>query len=394
MNQAQQYFDRIIHKEAYALLSIRIKHGQYITLSKLDLEKVLLCLCAHLRKEEALFFLEDDYLIFLQQNSALGVMTWIDELDEALEKIQYCHAAIGIRFLQNEDLFVQCKKEATLAMMHSKDYPKYTTTYEFFHPELLASLQQQEHTYRMLQEALEKKQFQIYLQPKLDIKTNTLVGAEALLRLHINQKEIPLSSFLPLANTNAFIRELDLYVLEEVCRFLTYCSLQHIPLLPISINISPSSYMDGKFYTARVRSIVSTYQLDPHLLEFELSENIALQEDGDIFSFLNELQQDGHPISLDDFGAGYSSLLLLSDLKIDTIKLDQQFFRSPLHERKQTLILSLIDLLHELGYLVLAEGIETQEALHFIEHHCDYIQGYYYHPPLSQEHYLSLLQSA
>lgn len=394
MKQIQQYFDLIKQKDSYALLAVQIKHGKYTLLSDSDQESVLLCLCSSLRKEEALFPFEDDYLIFLHQHTPLGIMEWIDQLDEQLEQIHFLHAAIGIRFLQEKDIFTQCKKDAYLAMLHSKDHPKYTTTYDFFHKELLASLQLQEKTYQMLQQALMKQQFQIFLQPKLDMKTQQLCGAEALLRLYIEHKEIPLASFLPLANSNAFIRELDLFVLEEVCRFLKQCKEQQLPLLPISINISPSSFMDGKHYTARVKSIIAAYGLDPHWIEFELNEDIALQNSSFLFSFLNDLQQQGHPISLDDFGSGYSSLLLLADLKIDTIKLDQQFFHPPFHKRKQILIAALIKTLHELGYQVLAEGIEQEDRYAFIQQqHCDVLQGFYFHPPLPLEDYLNLVSN-
>ena len=392
MNEAQLFYETLEQKQEYALLILRIKHGRYTPLSKDDQERVLLTLCHMLTKQEALFLNEEDYLLFIRRKHPLSIITWIEDMDDHLEQIHFLHAAIGIRFLQGTDLFTICKKDAYLAMTHSQDHYKYTTTYEFFHQELLATLQKQEEMYQLLQKALLNKQFSVFFQPKLHMRTNTLAGAEALLRLHIQNQEVPLSSFLPLAKANAFIRELDLYVLEHVCEFISECQTQQLPLLPISINISPSSFMDGKFYTARVHEIISQHDIDPHLIEFELSEDIALQHSNFLYTFLNELQKQGHRISLDDFGSGYSSLLLLGDLKIDTIKLDQQFFYPPFHQRKQLLVASLIQTLHALNYQVLAEGVETKEVSEYLKSQsCDLIQGYFYHRPITQAEYRNLL---
>lgn len=393
MHPAQYY--QTIPKEEYSLLLIQLKqfssllwhHGDTIK------ETIYKIIQPFLNDKEALYLMEDEFLIFLHCTNQLELMNWIAVLDDTIERFKFFHIAAGIRFLNDTHDFETCRKEARFAMLHSNDHSKYTTSYEFYDEKQLLLQKTREEMERYLPHALAQGNFNIYLQPKVDTFTNQIIGSEALLRLFHQEQQIPLASFLSYANQNAFIRTLDLFVLEQSCQYLQQASKAHLPLLPISINISPFSFYDGPYYLEEVKQILLHYHIPPALIEFELSEDISLQHDTHLFSFLNQLQQMGHRIALDDFGSGYSSLSLLSELPVDIIKLDQSFFHKPLKSKQEYLVSSLIQMLKTLHYTIIAEGVETKEVYDFLyDQGVDMIQGYYFYQPVSTQSFNELIK--
>lgn len=388
-------FYQTIPKEEYTLLLIQLKQFSSLLWHHSDSIKqtIYSIIQSFLNDKEALYLIEDDFLIFLHCTNQLALMNWIAVLDDTIERFQFFHIAAGIRFLKNTHDFETCRKEARFAMLNSHDHSKYTTSYEFYDEKQLLLQKTREEIERYLPQALAQGNFQIYLQPKIDTMTCQIVGAEALLRLFHHDQQIPLSNFLSYANQNAFIRTLDLFVLERSCHYLQQAAKHHLPLYPVSINISPFSFYDGAYYLEEVKQILHRYQIPPALIEFELSEDISLQHDAHLFSFLNRLQQMGHRIALDDFGSGYSSLSLLSELPVDMIKLDQSFFYKPLQHKQEYLLSSLIQMLKTLRHTIIAEGVETKEVYEFLRSQgVDMIQGYYFYHPISIASYNELIK--
>lgn len=343
-----------------------------------------------LQPNEMLFENEEDFLIFLLHRDYIK---WIHALDDEIQKAYAFHFACGIHILNKTEDFQTSYQKAKLASSFGYDHHKYTTTYEFYSKEMYEQRKRKEHLNHDLFYAFYQNCFQIFLQPKVDTYRKQIVGAEALLRLFYNHKEIPLSSFISQVNENTFIRTLDLFVVKQVCAYLALAMRKKLPVLPISINISPASFSDGRYYLKALHSIIQSYNIDPHLITFELHEDILLTSTPAHLTFINDLMQSGHKLSLDDFGSGYASLSILSDLPLSTIKLDQSFFRKALTPKKKRLLDSLIAFLHYNQYEIIAEGVEQESMYQYCyDHNIATIQGYYFYPPLPIIDYDNLLR--
>ena len=389
--QAEQFYHQM-DVSKYTMVSLHIKNftplvwDQYQKIRK----HIQSLIQSTLQAKERLFEKEDDFLIFLLHRNYIE---WIHALDDEIQKAYAFHFACGIYILKETDDFQTSFQKTKLALSYGHDHHKYTTTYEFYTKEMYEQRKRKEHLSHDLSYAFHQNCFQIFLQPKVDTYRKQIVGAEALLRLFFNHKEIPLSSFIAQVNEDTFIRTLDLFVVKEVCTYLVQAKQKKLPILPISINISPASFSDGEYYLKALHSIIQSYNIDPQLISFELHEDILLTSTPAHLSFMNDLIQSGHKLSLDDFGSGSASLSILSDLPLSTIKLDQSFFRNTLTPRKKRLLDSLIDFLHYNHFEIIAEGVELECMYHYCyDHHIATIQGYYFYPPLSLMDYENLLQ--
>ncbi|MEG0507321.1 MAG: EAL domain-containing protein [Longicatena sp.] len=376
----------------YSLLSITIKNIQFQTYrySHQKVQSFFQLIskqcAASLHKDENALILYSNTIILLWKSQSTKIISKrIYELENTISTL--CSSSIplsiGICFLNLAQDIHQAINYANHASSSSLDYSKYTTSFEFYHPSFAESIQHHFYIENLLYEAFASNEFQIYLQPKVSISTNKVVGAEALIRWIHKGKEIPIKDFMPLLNKNSFIRNIDLFVFESVCKYLISCQSKNIPLLCISINISASSFQDSAYFLQQIQSIHSTYPIPKKFLEFELSEDIAFQNNQRLLTFISDLTTLGYTTSLDDFGSGYSSLHTLSFLKVSTIKLDYSFFSSPFNERSKLILLHILSLLKALDYKIIAEGVETLEQLDFLKDSpCDAVQGFYFSKPL------------
>ncbi|MCC0645087.1 MULTISPECIES: EAL domain-containing protein [unclassified Clostridioides] len=234
-------------------------------------------------------------------------------------------------------------------------------------------------------EALEKKEFQVYLQPKLELSTQVICGAEALVRwVHPVEGIMPPNEFIPLFEKNGFIVQLDLYVFEEVCSTLRKWIDSGLNAVKISVNMSRYHFSFKDFINA-YKEIAEKYSIPPHLIEIEITETIVFKDVKVFSEIINEIHKNGFKCSIDDFGSGYSSINMLKDIYVDTIKLDRAFFKSERldSQRERDIIVSIIDLSKKLNMTTVAEGIETNFQKNFLrEINCDMLQGYVFSKPL------------
>lgn len=245
--------------------------------------------------------------------------------------------------------------------------------------------------------ALENKEFLVYYQPKVDVKTEQICGAEALVRWMRNGKLVPPNHFVPILEQEGSICILDFYVLEQVCIFLRKRIDQGLDPLCISVNFS-RRHLEDDDMIEKALEIIDRYSIDHKLIEIELTESNDYQNYQKIRSIVNTLHQYDVSTSMDDFGTGFSSLNLIKEADLNVIKIDKSLI--PLdteYANKETdLILfeNLIRLVKQLGKKPVAEGVETSTQLKYISKAgCNIVQGYLFDKPLTEEDFIERLST-
>jgi len=232
--------------------------------------------------------------------------------------------------------------------------------------------------------ALINREFQIYLQPKYNPLSGKIVGAEALVRwLSPENGLIMPGRFIPIFEENGFITRLDDYMISSVARLQSERKLQGKKPIPISVNVSRANFTKEDL-AEHICHLVDGYGADHAGIELEVTESAFFGNKDMLQKTIRKLKMYGFRISMDDFGAGYSSLNSLKDLPIDVLKLDMEFFRGETMERRGEIVVrETIRLAKDLDMKIVAEGIERKEQVEFLaEQGCDMIQGYYYAKPM------------
>lgn len=242
-----------------------------------------------------------------------------------------------------------------------------------------------------MQMALENKEFKLYLQPKNDLITNDVVGAEALVRWQLpNGKFRMPGDFIPLFEANGFCSKLDIYMVERVCELLRQWIDQGYKPIPISINQSKLLFSNLN-YPKLLNKIVKKYNIPTNLITLEILEQLNVDDLTTINKQINALHENGFRVSMDDFGTGYSSLNMLYQLNIDELKLDKGFMRKASDndsKRRQILLEQIIIFAKKLNIKTVAEGIETEDDRQdMIKINCDYGQGFLYERPISSDEF-------
>lgn len=240
-----------------------------------------------------------------------------------------------------------------------------------------------------LDRALTNKEFQVYLQAKIQTKKETLAGAEALVRwIHPEDGFIPPNKFIPILEKNGFITKLDDYMLEEVAALQAKWIAQGRKIVPISVNVSRAHFTRSDL-AEHIAAIVDKYHVPHDVIELELTESAFFDDKKLLLDTVKKLRDSGFCVSMDDFGAGYSSLNSLKEMHIDVLKIDADFFRGvDEQERGQLIVSEVIDLAKKLDMKIVAEGIESREQVDFLtEQECDLIQGYFFAKPMPAEEF-------
>lgn len=260
------------------------------------------------------------------------------------------------------------------------------TNYAFYDSNMRNTLLTEGKIEREMTKALENKEFKVYLQPKCNIETANVVGAEALVRwIHPTDGFINPSSFIPLFEKNGFIIRLDEYVWEETCRILREWLDKGYPVVPISINISRVHMFDPEFINKLLR-LIEVYEIPTHLLELEFTESAFVEDVKQLYSIMDKLRSNGFILSMDDFGSGYSSLNMLKGGPIDIIKIDREFLNETVTTNNGKIVIkNTISMINQLHKGIVAEGVETLEQAEFLlSAGCNIAQGFYYSKPISQ----------
>ena len=237
----------------------------------------------------------------------------------------------------------------------------------------------------MMEGALKAREFVVYLQPKYELEGETIGGAEALVRWKsASEGMIFPDEFIPLFEKNGFIVQLDLYVFGEVCRTIRRWLDAGLEPVKISVNCSRVNLKNANFLE-RYQEICGKWRIPPEYIEIELTENLVFENVERLGQIIDDIHAAGFGCSMDDFGSGYSSLNMIQDIPVDTIKLDRIFFRTVgrVNERTESVVGCILSMTKALHMVTVAEGVEERSQVEMLRRlGCDYIQGYYYAKPM------------
>lgn len=243
-----------------------------------------------------------------------------------------------------------------------------------------------------MERALANREFHVYLQPKYSTKEEKLSGAEALVRwIHPTEGFIPPNRFIPIFEKNGFILQLDDYMITEIARLQAKWLYEGKKIVPISVNVSRAHFTKVDL-AEHICKLVDQYNVPHDMIELELTESAFFDDKDILINTVRRLKNYGFDISMDDFGAGYSSLNSLRELPLDVLKLDAEFFRGEDNDGRGDLIVGeAISLAKKLDMRIVAEGIETRKQVDALaEKDCDLIQGYYFAKPMPVEEFEKL----
>jgi len=283
-------------------------------------------------------------------------------------------------------------KNADTAMYHAKGSGR--NNYKFFKKDMNVRAVERQALEEGLRYALEHEEFVLHYQPKVNLRTGEITGAEALIRWsHPDLGVLPPVQFVPIAEDSGLILPIGRWVLREACRQARVWLNEGLRAIPVGVNISSLEFRSSGFLEG-VRDILKDTRLEPCYLELEMTEGVLMQRADSTASMLKALKVMGVHLAVDDFGTGYSSLSYLTRFPIDALKLDQSFVHKIAADTEHAAIINaVISMAKSLKQRVIAEGVETAEQLAFLRaQSCDEGQGYYFGPAVIPEQFAKLLK--
>lgn len=247
----------------------------------------------------------------------------------------------------------------------------------------------------MMRKSLENKEFLVYYQPKYNLNTNKIIGAEALVRWqHPTKGLISPGDFVPLFEKNGFIVDVDFYVYECVMQMLSKRIAKNKRVVPVSMNVS-RCHLNSPVFTSRLEDLADKYKIPKDVIEMEITESIFSDEDRAAVTLMYDLKKRNFTLSMDDFGSGYSSLNLLRELPIDTLKIDKGFLDTTDDSaRSRVIVEEIISMATKINIKTICEGVETEQQRDFLKQAgCDMAQGFFYARPMPQQDFEDLLDN-
>lgn len=261
--------------------------------------------------------------------------------------------------------------------------------YKLFSEDLIVEKEESARINKLFEAALENDEIPVYIQPKVDIATQKILGAEALSRLYDKDgKLVSPGVFIPILEHSGRVVDLDIYVAKYVFRMIRRWLDEGIVPVPVSVNLSRLHFYKPRFVEDLIATF-ETYQIPPRLVEFEVTESIFFEDKALIIAKITKLRDYGFHVSVDDFGAGYSSLNMVGLLPVDYIKLDRGFIKDSLgSEKGKEIIRGLIGILNQIDLDIVCEGIETRaEEKLILEYGCNMAQGFLYDRPIPYDEF-------
>jgi diguanylate cyclase (GGDEF)-like protein/PAS domain S-box-containing protein len=298
----------------------------------------------------------------------------------------YISANVGIAVYPGDgDDPKEVLKNADAAMQRAKEQGR--NTFCFYLPRMKERAQKRLELDVSVRGALERNEFLLHYQPKVDLASGTVSGLEALLRWHHPERgRIAPAEFVPILEETGLIAPVGEWVLQTVCEQIKIWQTRGIVVPPVAVNLSAQQFHRPDF-DAQVGALITRSGVDCSLIQLEITESMLMRDPAEAAGMLSRLKRMGLTLSIDDFGTGYSSLAYLKRFPLDALKIDRTFVRDLTTDSDDgEIALAIISLAHNLKLKVVAEGVETEAQLNFLRSHgCDEMQGYLFARPLSAE---------
>lgn len=393
---------RLQNKQAqYALVSLDIDNFKLINnifgieAGNKTLRYIYKVLLQHLKAEEiAARATADKFYILMDYASPEQVKERLEQFSKDLnsfnekkENKYYFKCVTGVLVIDDPQLsmFILQDKVNGARKSKNKDFAAEFISIVFFSDREQRQLIMEKNIDNKMTGALKHKEFVIYLQPKYELRYNTVAGAEALVRwIDPERGMIAPEEFIPVFEKNGFIEKLDLYVFDQVCSCLQRWKESGYQPVPVSINLS-RAHLKNEDFLDRFRTIFNKYTIPPQWIEIELTETMVLENMELLTYMINCFHEIGFSCSLDDFGSGYSSLNILKDVPVDVLKLDREFFSKTTGDaaRSETVIAGILQLAKNLNMKTVAEGVESVEQVKMLRRlQCDMVQGFVFSRPV------------
>jgi diguanylate cyclase (GGDEF)-like protein len=342
----------------------------------------------------------DEFIVLLQDvhtpeeaaNVATRVLNAIAETHSIDQRDLHITASIGVSVYPGDGADAETLiKNADTAMYQAKENAR--QSYKFFRPEMNVRAVERQSIEEDLRRALEQNEFTLHYQPKVNLKTGAITGAEALIRwAHPTRGSVPPAKFIPVAEDSGLIHPIGAWVLREACLQAKAWLDAGLPPTPIAVNVSAIQFRSEGFLEGLLANL-NNAGLDPKALELEMTERVLMKHLEQSTPLFQTLRDIGIHVAVDDFGTGYSSLSYLRRIPLDALKIDQSFVRQIGNAEGDTAIVSaIISMGRSLNLRVIAEGVETPEELEFLKaQECDEAQGYFFSRPVPAEAFARLL---
>ncbi len=397
-------------KGKYAYVSCDVADVKYVNemygyaYGNVALKHIAAVFSSNLKKNELVSRTTGDHFcMLLKYTSKKSLEKRILEMTERasvfpIDEIGGTHRAVfncGVYLIHGDEDINMIRARANAA--RKKNGASFMTRINFYNEEDLTRELEAKELEADVIRAVQKRELEVYLQPKYDINSEKMIGAEALVRWnHPEHGMLFPGKFVPACEANGFICIIDFYVLEEVCRKLSEWKAEGKRLVKVSINFS-RRHLANPDFVDRLLEVVRLYDLQTSNIEIELTESVAYDEMDTLLNVMHRIKKAGFGLSMDDFGSGYSSLSLLREMPVDVLKLDKGFLDGCNSEKKaerdKRIIYHIISMAKDLEITVLAEGVETEQQKEFLkESHCDIIQGYYYAKPMPTDCFVTYLE--
>jgi diguanylate cyclase (GGDEF)-like protein/PAS domain S-box-containing protein len=322
-----------------------------------------------------------------------NIQKCIKEPFKVMDNLIYITASLGVAvFPDDSSDSDELSKFCDFAMYKSKHKGKNMCT--FFDKQLSEDYFRKFLIESELKNSIKNNELHILYQPQINALNNEIVGIEALIRWNNNKLgNVSPAEFIPIAESIGYITQIGNWVLDKSLEMACIWKNKGYKFNTIAINISPIQIKRNDFKD-NLLNACAKHNISPSLLEIEITEGTLVEICKDRIKVLNELIENGVNIAIDDFGTGYSSLNYLTQLPINTLKIDKSFIDNITNENNQAVIKSIVHLSKSLKYKIITEGVETKEQLDLlIEFGCNIIQGYYFSKPLSENEFENLLKS-
>ncbi len=352
-----------------------------------------------LQKNEAICHAQGAHFFMLLEASDLNLLVKrLENMKKSMNKLpagemdtNQMSVCVGIYQVEKENLsVVQMTDRAIMARCASGIEMIDGFGYKLYSDEIRLKLARENDLKNRMLKGMEKGEFKVYLQPKVELSTGCVHAAEALARWEDpNEGMIFPAEFIPVFENNGAIIKMNLYMLRGVCKILKDWVARGWTPVVISVNLSKIS-IHNPLFISEFKSIMEDPETPVKYLEFEFTENAAYENPQKLSQLIDQIHKWGATCSIDDFGCSYSNLNMLKDVPVDVLKLDKEFFDiNPENgERAMKIVSAIIKLAHDIGMEIVAEGVEDEaQASYLKEIGCDMIQGFYFSKPLSIERF-------